>query len=208
MAKHLRRAFVIAAVASIAAAFGAGPASAGVLTTGPAAYCDTTAAQPFAPWGDQAHYVLTPGGSFESGTPSWLLRGGASIVDGNEPFYVRAAGDRRSLLLPAGSSALTPTMCFTLGDWHLRFFIRNRGTVTGALKIEVLVPSLTGVLTVLDGGTVTAGERWSLSPRVGLLVSNVTCLLGTRAIAFRFRPIGRGAAFQIDDVYLDPWKRT
>jgi hypothetical protein len=34
----------------------------------------------------------------------------------------------------------------------------------------------------------------------------VTSLLGTRAVAFRFTPVGSGAAFQIDDVYLDPWK--
>jgi hypothetical protein len=208
VAKYLRKALLLAAIGSTLTAFSAAPASAGLLTTGPAAYCDTTAVQPFQRWGDDANYVLTPGGAFESGSPSWYLRGGASVVDGNEPFYVHSTADRRSLLLPAGSSALTPTMCFTLGDWHLRFFLRNRGSSTGRLKVEVLVPSLTGVLTVLDGGTVSAGGTWALSPRVGLLVSNVTCLLGTRAIAFRLRPVGTGASFQVDDVYLDPWKRT
>jgi hypothetical protein len=40
------------------------------------------------------------------------------------------------------------------------------------------------------------------------LLSNVTSLLGTRAVAFRFTPTGRDAAYQIDDVYLDPWKST
>jgi hypothetical protein len=28
------------------------------------------------------------------------------------------------------------------------------------------------------------------------------------AVAFRFTPVGAGAAFQLDDVYLDPWKST
>ena len=46
--------------------------------------------------------------------------------------------------------------------------------------------------------------QWSPSPQVRLLLSNVTSLLGTRAVAFRFR--ASGAAFRIDDVYLDPWK--
>jgi hypothetical protein len=27
-----------------------------------------------------------------------------------------------------------------------------------------------------------------------------------KAVSFRFRPTGSGAAFQVDDVYLDPWK--
>jgi hypothetical protein len=27
-------------------------------------------------------------------------------------------------------------------------------------------------------------------------------------VAFRFTPVGAGAAYQIDDVYLDPWKGT
>ena len=36
----------------------------------------------------------------------------------------------------------------------------------------------------------------------------VPSLLGTRAVAFRFTPVGYGAAYQIDDVYLDPWKDT
>jgi hypothetical protein len=41
-----------------------------------------------------------------------------------------------------------------------------------------------------------------------LLLSNVTSLIGTRAVAFRFTPVGTGAAYQLDDVYLDPWKST
>jgi hypothetical protein len=69
----------------------------------------------------------------------------------------------------------------------------------------VIVPSLLrGLLTILDGGTVKG--TWPLSPRLAL--SNVTNLLGTRAVAFHFTPVGAGAAYQIDDVYLDPWKGT
>jgi hypothetical protein len=72
----------------------------------------------------------------------------------------------------------------------------------------VIVPSLLGVLSVLDGGTVAAGSTWQPSPRLALLLCNVTSLLGTKAVAFRFTPVGTGAAFQVDDVYLDPWKST
>jgi len=53
-----------------------------------------------------------------------------------------------------------------------------------------------------------AGSTWQPSPRLALLLSNVTSLLGTKAVAFKFTPVGAGAAFQVDDVYLDPWKCT
>lgn len=75
------------------------------------------------------------------------------------------------------------------------------------LRVQVIVPSLLGgLLTILDGGTVKGTGAWSTSPRLGLALSNVTSLLGTRAVAFRFTPVGAGAACQIDDVYLDPGK--
>jgi hypothetical protein len=202
MSPRLRLALILGlALAAIAPS----SAEAQLLGTAPASYCDTNASQPFAPWSDYAQYVLTPGGSFESGSVSWSLKGGAAVVPGNESFYVRSPRDKRSLSLPGGSSAVTPTMCFALGDWHLRFFARNTGS-TGSLEVDVLVRSLTGVLTVLDGGTISASGEWRPSPRIGLLVCNVTSLVGTRAVAFRFRSLGSGARFQIDDVYLDPWK--
>ena len=202
----MRRVRNLVTLAVVTAAVLAPSANAGLLATGAPQFCPSDAAQPFASWGDGSSYVLMPGGAFEHGDPAWSLRGGASIVSGNEPFYARAAGDKRSLYLPAGSSATTPTVCFVLGDWHARFFVRNRGSTTGQLRVEVVVKSLLGVLTVLDGGTARAGTTWEPSERVGLLVCNLTSLVGTRAIAFRFTPVSTGAAFQIDDVYLDPWK--
>jgi hypothetical protein len=191
-------------LALLGAAFAAPSAGAGLLFTGPAETCETNASKPFAPWSDYANYVLIPGGAFEGSAPGWTLKGGAAIASGNEPFYVRSAADRYSLHLPAGSSAITPTMCFELGDWHLRFFARKTNTASGTVKVDVVVKSLVGVLSVLDGGTISPNGQWKPTPEVGLLLSNVTSLVGTRAVAFRFR--ASGASFRIDDVYLDPWK--
>jgi hypothetical protein len=85
--------------------------------------------------------------------------------------------------------------------------MRNVGSSSGQLHVQVVVPSLLGgLLTILDGGTVSSGSSWTPSPRLELLLCNVTSLLGTQAVAFRFTPVGAGAAYQIDDVYLDPWK--
>jgi len=90
---------------------------------------------------------------------------------------------------------------------NLRLFVRNVGSTSGRLHVQVIVPSLLGgLLTILDGGTIGGNGTWAPSPQLKLALCNVTSLLGTRAVAFRFTPVGPGAAFQIDDVYLDPWK--
>jgi hypothetical protein len=180
-------------------------AEAGLIGTGPASSCSTSS-KVFAPWGDSSNYLLVPGGAFEAGTPAWALTGGAKVVAGNEPFFVRSAQDKNSLYLPSGSSALSPTVCFGLGDWHSRFFVRNVGSTSGKLKVDVTVKSLLGLVSILDGGTVSGTGVWAPSPRIGLTLTNLCSLLGVKAVSFRFRTMGTGAAFQVDDVYLDPWK--
>ena len=182
-------------------------AKAGLIGTGSASYCDPTSEQVFAPWGDSSEYATLLNGGFEGGSAGWVMSGGARVVSGNEPFFVGHSGDSHSLLLPEGSSAYSGTVCFALGDWHMRLFARNVGAATGRLRVQVIVPSLLGgLLTILDGGTIGANGTWTPSPKLELALCNVTSLLGTKAVAFRFTPVGPGAAFQIDDVYLDPWK--
>jgi hypothetical protein len=206
-ARHSRSFVLLALVALLAAlAITVTPkADAGLIGTGPASGCDT-ASKVFAPWGDYSNYLLVPGGSFESGSPAWAYSGGAKVVSGNEPFNVRGAGDSKSLYVPSGASALSPTVCFGLGDWHARFFVRNVGSSRGSLKVDVAVKSLLGLVSILDGGSISASGEWAPSARVGLTLTNLCSLLGVRAVSFRFRAVGTGAAFQVDDVYLDPWK--
>jgi len=200
---------VLLGVLIVAALAVTSTAKAGLLGTGSASYCDPTATKAFAAYGDSANYASLFNGGFEDGSLGWYTSGGAKVVSGNEPAYV--SGDRsdsHSLLLPSGSSAYSSTVCFAFGDWHLRFFAKNVGSSSGDLRVQVIVPSLLGILTVLDGGTVSGNGTWTPSPRLQLALCNVTSLLGTRAVAFRFTPVGYGAAYQIDDVYLDPWKDT
>jgi hypothetical protein len=165
------------------------------------ATCDESASQAFKRWGDNNYYVLVPGGSFEPGSAAWKLSGGAKIVYGNEPFYVRSGSDRYSLYLPSGSTAATPPMCFDFTDWHLRFFSAGSGTI----RVKIVVKSLLGVLSVLDGGTVSSGSTWKPSPEVRLLLTNVGGLLATDSISLRISPANT-SGLRIDDVYLDPWK--
>lgn len=196
--------FALAAVLLLAAFAAPAPASAGLLATGTAAECNPETSQVFRPWGDSAYYRLAPGGSFDSGPP-WSLSGGARVVTGNEPY--RLVAGTHSLSLPAGSTATSPTMCFAFGDWHARFMVRNTGASTGRLEVDILVRSLLGVVSVLDGGTVRADGTWDPSPELSALVTNVGGLTGlTKAVSFRLQAKGTGAQFQVDNVFLDPFR--
>ena len=205
MASRLRSALGLVGVIALLAALSgsvASPANAGLLGTGYASYCSPYSTTAFQAWGDRSNYMLTPGGSFEESTTSWKLSGGAKVIAGNEPYFIRAKGDARSLYMPKGSTASTPTMCFAPGDWHMRFV----GTGYGQLRVAVTVNSLLGLVSILDGGTVTTNGTWKPSPKVGLLLTNVTGLLTTKAVSLRFT--ATSGTSQIDDVYLDPYKGT
>jgi hypothetical protein len=201
---------ILLGVAIIAALAISSTAKASLADTGSASYCDSTSKQVFSRFGDSSYYARLLNGGLESGNTPWALSGGAKLVSGNDPFYLTGyRSDSHSLYLPSGSSAVSGTVCFALGDWHLRLVARNVGASRGGLHVQVVVPTLLGgLVTVLDGGTFYGNGTWAPSPRLALLLSNVTNLIGTRAVAFRFTPVGVGAAYQIDDVYLDPWKST
>ena len=75
-----------------------------------------------------------------------------------KPFAVRGAKDGNSLSIPNGASATTPAMCATLLHPDLRFFVRNKGFLLGVLRVDVLVDTPLGVVT-LPVGVVPAGRR-------------------------------------------------
>lgn len=164
--------------------------------------------RPFLPWLDVAKYTLAPNGTLES-TAGWKLAGGARLVKGNETFSVHGAGERYSLSLPAGSSATTRPMCVGLEHPTLRFFARNTGSVLSTLRVEVLYEDLAGKVRSLPIGLLVGGRDWQPTLPL-LLVANITGSLlsgdGTTAVAMRFTPLGRGSAWQIDDVYVDPFR--
>jgi hypothetical protein len=169
--------------------------------------CDAQEAeQPFLPWADVASYVLAPRGTMESGTAEWSLTGGAGTVSGNEPYYVHAAGESRSLRMPAGSSATTGSMCVGVEHPTLRFFARNGGSVLSTLRVDVLFEDAWGGTHAATIGVAAGGSSWQLTPQMPVLVNLLPLLPGEHtAVAFRFTP--QGGAWTIDDVYVDPWQR-
>lgn len=203
----LLRYVALALVASLALA---APAQAGSFGDS-AASCDgRKAEQPFKRWLDPMRYVLAPNGDLESGAVGWRLTGGARVATGNETFYVGGARDSRSLLLPAGSTATTRPMCVKLLHPTVRYFARNRGKpVLSSLLVEALVENpLTGRAVAVPVGVHTGGKSWHPS-LPGLVLADFLSVLGEDgelAVAFRFKPVGLGASWQIDDVYVDPFR--
>src|SRR5262249_25626203 len=155
--------------------------------------------QAFKQWGDTSWYQLAPGGSFE-GQSTWKLTGGASVVADNEPWQVAGGDDAQALSLPSGATALSPAACFGAGDVKMRLFTKGNGTV----HVRVVVSDLLGLLSILDGGTVRAGQTWQPSPQLSLLVTSLGGLLTTDAIQVQLTAVD--GSVMVDDVYIDPWK--
>src|SRR3954447_6481036 len=116
-----------------------GSASAGVLVAS-APNCDNGAnSQPFAQWGDDNNYFLAPGGGFETGAAGWSLGSGSGVVGDQEPW--RGAGDNGShaLVVGAGRSVVSPTMCVGIEHPTMRFFAhRSGGGLLGAASTLVV----------------------------------------------------------------------
>ena len=162
--------------------------------------------RPFLPWLDPANYTLAPDGGLEARGAGWTLRGGASVVAGNEPFRVRSPQDKLSLSLPRGSWAQTPPMCIGLLHPTVRFFARG-GSLLSPLAVEVVFKDPLGVTRTLPVGVALPSLSWK--PTLPMLfLANLTALpvVGDAvSVSFRFRPLG-GAGWLIDDVYVDPYK--
>jgi hypothetical protein len=157
--------------------------------------------QPFLGFGDALQYVRVPGGSFEQDLAGWSVAGGAAIVPGNETFYVGSPSDSQSLYLPAGSSVTSPAVCAIHLAPTLRFFLKNSGSATGTLHVELIV-GRNGVGNVLDAGNVSAGSSWTLSS----LLRGDSPRRQAALVQVRLTPVGDQAAFTVDDLYVDPYK--
>lgn len=153
----------------------------------------------FAPWGDGAGYYFASNGGFESGTTGWSLAGGASVVSGNEPWSLGGIGSH-ALQLPKGANAAT-VVCYGLTYPGVRFFASGVKT-TARIHVRVFARSLLGVVSVLDGGSFTAGTAWAPSPRISTLFSAIAAPLGTKAMELQFT-VESGTA-RIDDLFVDP----
>jgi hypothetical protein len=156
------------------------------------------ATQAFAQFGDPRYYNFAPNGGLEFGSYGWSLSGGASVVGGNESYYLHLRSDSHSLALPEGATATTPLMCMGTSSTVIRFVYKG----TGDLRVQVVERNLLGVVIgVLDWTTIDGSSSWAPSPTV----VNLNCLLGllgASTVQLKFTALDGQS--QVDDVYVDP----
>jgi hypothetical protein len=203
----MRRALLAAITAAVAIGAFAAPASAGILTASATDCGDETLSQPFSAFGDTSKYKLVTGGSFEGALTGWTLTGKARVVSGNEPWKVGGSGHAKSLVLPVGSSAISPTACVGLAEPTVRFFAKRNSGLLGisTLAVSVYVKTSLGLVVPVPVGVVLGNGQWKPSPKM-LIVANLLPLLpGDRTpVAFQFTPVL--GEWQIDDLYVDPMR--
>jgi hypothetical protein len=190
---RLARRLVVIAVAA-AAACGAGLSSA--TGSAQAATCPPPPTPVLAFPDDPNEYVMTTGGAFGAGSQAWTLTGGAARVADQAPDPFKPANSDGALYLPPGSSATSP--CVTapgIVGW-VRLYAKSVGVSSGQLSVQIIVHG-----TAYSAGAVTAGGDWAATP---LLQSDAPLYKGAVTYQVRLAPVGPGAAFTADDVWIDP----
>jgi hypothetical protein len=164
--------------------------------------------QPFASFRDSRDYVLAPGGSFEDPTlAGWSLEGGAVVDSGNEPFNLRGSADANSLVLPAGASATSPTMCVDLNWPTMRMVGYQQGEKDAELDVEVLYPEAPGKAATWHKAKTLKAKRkdgWHLSDDIKLSPNRGGKFAGGRPVALRFTSDSDHGTWRIDNIYVDP----
>jgi hypothetical protein len=213
MRVNYKRGTLLGAITALAVGVfgGAGSASAGLLVASGTNCPDQAYSQAFAPFGDGHSYTLVPNGGLEQGATGWDLNGSARVVSGNEPWQANGKRDHATLDLPSGSSAETPSLCVGLEHPTVRFFAhRTRGGLLGlsTLAVSAVVHLNGGGKLAVPVGVVLGNGTWKPTPAYLYLGNALAILAGNSTpMSFRFTPL-LGGEWQVDDVYVDPFRRA
>jgi hypothetical protein len=197
---------LIAAAALLAMLAPASSVAAAATSTTSWTLCPGTLSQPFSPWADLNSYTLAPGGSFEGSMTEWSLGGGASVTSGSQTY---AGTGVSSLSVPVGATAVSPEICIDPTRETFRFFARNSsGVSTAKLKVEILYPTKSGSWKTILGGIMDTAKvkGWQVSP-IYSNSSDLALLSGLANPPVRYRFTASGGGWQVDDVYVDPFRR-
>ncbi len=200
---------VLVAAASASPALAGKPAAAAPASTAPVdtSMCTAPAlSQPFLSWADTNWYALVPGESADNfNGAGWVLSGGANYVT-----TTLADGSTGLVLdLPAGSSAVSPTLCLTSEYPEARMMVDNlSGSNGGSVGFSVSyagtssanTPQQTGSFKTTGASGVSGG--WALTDPVALAPSSAP---GWQPMQITLTPQGpKKDDFQIYNLYVDP----
>ena len=205
MTSHRIRAAVATAVTATALFAIVPAANAGVLVASAPDCAEETLTQPFAPWLDLAGYQFAPDGGFEADGEGWDLDG-SNVVSGNESYDVHGADDSASLRLGFGDSATSPTVCVGIEHPTIRLFAKRAGLFGGA-AVSVLFEDAAGNVEGAPIGVIAGTGSWQ--PTLPMpVVANLLALLPGEHTPVRFHFTALGGGVQIDDLYVDPYRRN
>jgi hypothetical protein len=191
-------------------------------TSAPAAACPVQpVTKAFASQGDTADYSLAPGGNFEAGASGWTLKGGASVVNGNETLGASAGA--KSLRLPPLAVAVSPAFCVDKTHPTFRFAAKIDTLMSGYVAV-VLYRDSAGKLTsaqfnasstqsLLPSGKWFASDKAPLSVNIPLLNTNATAsaqfmIMSTPTLgALSILTLGLTGTVSVDSFMIDPYRR-
>ena len=136
---------------------------------------------------------------FESGFSSWTSGGGATIVSGNETSYLNSRSDTHAVNLPANAWVKTGAICTNPNDQTVRLMVKG---TSGQLKFDAYVVSGGNIRTWSGQVDAKSGTSWRASQIIQFALGNQ--YLGATTIQLTFTAIG--ATWQVDDIYVDPFK--
>jgi hypothetical protein len=189
------RVLLVLAAAALAAVVVAPAGNAGLLSCG-------ATSQPFAQFGDYSSYFGFGNNGFEGGTTGWRLSG-ASVVAGNEPWYVNGFGSHALSIAPGGTAA-SPLVCTAIDAPDWRMFAHADGA-NGSLRAQIVFFGLLGNVTgILNVTSFDAGGYGSWAPTADV-PSILSLPLLTAYAQLRLTSTATSGSWQVDDVYVDPW---
>jgi hypothetical protein len=188
------RIVVVAAAAGVAAFVAAPAGDASLLCSG--------TVQPFAQFGDSDWYFGFGNNGFENGATGWKTSG-ASVVAGNEPWYVNGSGSHALSIQPGGTAA-SPLVCAALDAPGWRMFARSNGA-NAPLNAQIVFYGLLGNVTgILNFTTLDPSGYQSWQPTV-VVPSLLSLPLATSYAQLRLTSSATSGSWQVDDVFVDPW---
>lgn len=200
--RHGRRLGVLLAV-FVTPLVAAGPASAA---------CATTATKKaFAAFGDKADYSLLPGGGFETGTTFGWNFGLSSVVAGNETSFIGLKTDSKSLAVPAKAITVSPKFCVGVEHPTFRFFAKRRSGTWQNLQVKLRWTDSRGNVNTTAVGALNGSDfaTWKPTPSFKLAQTLPLWQAGQTITAqIVLDPEDYGGDWQVDDIYIDPYRRT
>ncbi len=171
--------------------------------------------QAFAKWGDSRDYALVPGGSFESGNAGWSFTN-ARIANGNENTGVltgaKSVAMGTSWFVSAPSGLVSPWFCVSDAHPYFRYMLRANGPV-GMLATFVRYTDSTGraIQQQVQSRLSTSlfPGKWKPSDLNPLSINLNLAEGETKRVQLVFFTPGSimGAAYNIDNVLVDPYRR-